>query len=328
MKYRPWGPIDWALELSDVAVWDFVGVIGTEERSLCSWSYLKPSGLVRNELFAEIHDIDSEKYGQRSRDALDVRRNEFYQLGGAATSIERFDIMAELFLINDFAQRVSNLGPSLILDVTSFPKRFFFNILKTLVNNPVIQNLFITYTSPADYAPNNEPLYEDQIHWTTIPGFGGSGATEVLWIVSVGFLVDSLQRYVVDNPMERMKILVPFPAPLSARRKTVEALASLEEGYEGRFEKFRIEPHDMSTAFDRISILAGKYSSELAFAPFGPKPISAAMCLYAIQKNSSVHYQQPTVYHPEYSRGILNNDPKAAITGYWVKHKGENLYSL
>jgi len=47
------------------------------------------------------------------------------------------------------------------------------------------------------------------------------------------------------------------------------------------------------------------------------------MCMYALQRESSVHYPQPTVYHPESTKGIRNNDPKNAVNAYWIKHEGE-----
>ncbi len=66
---------------------------------------------------------------------------------------------------------------------------------------------------------------------------------------------------------------------------------------------------------------------KLSFAPFGPKTFSVAMCLYAIQKDSAVYYPQPTVYHPDYSIGIKNNEPSEAVNAYWIKQGGINLYS-
>ena len=329
MRYRPWGPIDWSLTLSNPKQWEFVGALGTEERSLCSWAYLKNLGLLRSEALVEVQDIDSEKYRERTRIALEARRAEFLQRGGSAASVEIMPLMTERFRIDQVARRVEALGSSVVLDITSFPKRFFFSILRVLTTSPQVLDLMLTYTSPASYAPNNEPLYEDPEPWRTLPGFGGSGAPNALWVVSVGFLVESLRRYVGDNPTEKMKILIPFPAPLSAIRRTWEAVASLEQDHlDGRFEKFRVETLDMSAAFDRIRLLAGTPEIPLAFAPLGPKPTSAAMCLYAIQRDSSVHYPQPTVYHPEYSCGIRDDDPAKAISAYWVKHEGENLYAI
>lgn len=327
MKYRPWGPIDWALALSTRKQWHFVGTIGTEERSICSWRHLTHQNLVANRQFALIEDVDSEKYGERTRTALAARLAEFLHHGGNEDLIARMPVMSELFRVIGFVQDAA-ASESVVLDITSFPKRFFFPILRKLAGSSQVKNLLLTYTSPASYAPEGQPLYEDIEPWGVLPGFGGAQTTNEQWVVSMGFLVESLCRYVGDNPETKMKLLIPFPAPLSALRRTWESVANLEHGRDGRFEKFRVETLDMSAAFDRIRSIAGMPEKSLAFAPFGPKPISAAMCLYSMQRGSSVHYPQPTLYHPEYSRGILKNNPSEAISAYWVKHAGENLYVI
>lgn len=330
MKYRPWGPVDWALSLSSPKPWRFIGAIGTEERSLTTWEHMRGLGVVGSEHFAEIVDIDSDKYRERTRVAIETRRARFTQLGGSASQVERLELMAELFLINAFSQRAISAATSVVLDITSFPKRFFFPILRVLERNPIVQNLLVTYTSPAGYAPDDEPLYEDIEPWRVLPGFGAAVTSGTQWVVSVGFLVESLRLHIGSDPNVKMKLLIPFPAPLSALRRTWESVANLERDHnDGRFEKFRVEPLDMSAAFDRIRQLAGNPEKPLAFAPFGPKPTSAAMCLYAMQRQgSSVHYPQPTVYHPEYSCGIRNNNAATAVSAYWVKHEGERLYAI
>jgi hypothetical protein len=328
MKYRPWGPIDWSLSLSSKKQWHFVGSIGTEERSLCAWSYLKRNDLFVSDMLFEVQDVDSEKYRERIRIALEARRNQLKLDGGNAEKIITIELMAESFRISEVAKTAVGGGESVILDITSIPKRFFFPMLRELVTSNGVRDLVVTYTSPADYA-NDAPLYEDIEPWRVLPGFGGGRTRPDIWIVSVGFLVESLRQYVGDNPQDKMKVLVPFPAPLAVLRRTWESIANLEHGHSSdRFDKHRVETLDLSAAFDRIYSLASNPARHVAFAPFGPKPTSAAMCLYAIQRNSSVHYPQPTVYHPDYSKGIRNNDPATAISAYWIKHQGEFLYSL
>ena len=228
MKYRPWGPIDWALSLSSQKPWHFVGVIGTEARSLCSWEHMKGLGLVKSEMFAEIQDIDSDKYRERTRISLEERRERFVHLGGKMALVSRMELMTELFSINDFARRAQSASTSLILDITSFPKRYFFPILRMLASNSEVKNLVLTYTSPSSYAPDDEPLYEHIEPWRVLPGFRGSGTTRAQWVVSVGFLVESLRMYVGEDPNANMKLLIPFPAPLSALRRTWESVANLE----------------------------------------------------------------------------------------------------
>lgn len=328
MTFRPWGSTDWVLSLSSQKSWNFIGAIGTEDRSLCSWEHMRGKGILAGELFAEIHDVDSDKYRSRNQASFLERRDEFAEKGGQLPAIRHIGLMSEGFRIQEFSQEAEAAGASLILDISSLPKRFFFPILRTLVESARVRNLLVTYTSPESYA-DDAPLYEDIEPWKAMFGFGGSKNSPELWIVSVGFLVESLKQYVGDNSREKMKLLIPFPAPLSALRRTWQSVASLEQGLsDDRFEKYRVDTLDISAAFDRIRSLAGRPPKNLAFAPFGPKPTSAAMCLYAIQRNSSVHYPQPTIYHPNYSIGVLKNDPATAVSVYWIKHEGEFLFAL
>jgi len=329
MTYRPWGPLEWVLSLSTQKQWSFVGAIGAEERSIACWKYAKSLGILSGELLAQIKDVDSDKYRQRIADALDMRRNEFISSGGTLHFIENIDLMSELFQILAFARKSEQSSNAVILDVTSYPKRFFFPILRTLLNSQNVQNLIVTYTSPGNYPPDTEPLYEDIEPWKNLPGFGLGNIQNEKWVVSVGFLVESLRQYLAVNPAHKMQLLIPFPAPLAVLRRTWDAVANLELGHSNnRFEKFRVDTLDISSAFERLISLAGKPEQPMAFAPFGPKTTSVAMCLYAIQKNSSVYYPQPTVYHPEYTIGVQDNDVKSAVHAYWIKHNGENLYAI
>jgi hypothetical protein len=328
MRYRPWGPVGWVLSLTTPRRWRFIGAVGTEERSLCAWSHIKRQNLLASEFLLEIQDVDSEKYRDRIRIALEARRNQLRLDGGDPSKITTIELMAEGFRIAEMGKRAATGSESAILDISSIPKRFFFPLLRELATSGDVRDLIVTYTSPATYA-DDAPLYEDPELWRVLPGFGGVRTKPDVWIVSVGFLVESLRQYVGDNPHEKMKVLIPFPAPLAVLRRTWESVANLEHGHSAdRFDKYRVETLDMSAAFDRICSLAGNPVRHVAFAPFGPKPTSAAICLYAIQRNSSVHYPQPTVYHPDYSKGIRNNDPATAISAYWIKHQGELLYSV
>lgn len=326
--FRPWGTIDWSLALTGTRSWCFVGAIGTEERSLAAWLYLQDARLLAQQFVLDIHDVDSVKYRSMNASAMQDRRDEFTTKGGNVGSIRSFDLMSEDFRILELAKALESSGNSVVLDVSSLPKRFFFPILRSLVRSPAVRDLLVTYTIPDSYVEDS-PLYEDIEPWRVLPGFGGLGAKPETWVVSVGFLVESLRSYVTDNPALTMQVLIPFPAPFGTLRRMWHSVASLEQQHDPtRFAKFRVDASDLSAAFDRIRSLVEKPLKSVAFAPFGPKPLSAAMCLYAMQRDSSVHYPQPTVYHPQYSKGIRDNDPSRAVTAYWIKHDGEFLYRL
>ncbi len=328
MKYRPWGQVNWALSLSDPKSWHFVGALGTEERSLCSWKLMRHLGVLSDELFVQVSDVDSDKYRDLTQRAFQHRRHEFAQNGGDLSNVHSMDLMTELFQIQKFSQAAVSAGSSVVLDITSLPKRFFFTVLKTLTKSIQVRNLLLTYSCPAAYAEG--ALYEDIDTWKNLPGFAGRTIGRENLIVSIGFLVESLKGYFAGMPDHgEIQMLIPFPAPLAVLKRTWESVSNVERDHDsGAFKKYRVETLDMSAAFDRIVSLASNPQSPTAFAPFGPKPTSAAMCLYAMQCESAVYYPQPTVYHPEYSLGIRNNDPENAVSAYWVKHEGENLYAI
>lgn len=323
MNFRPWGDINWALSLSTKKNWHFIGVLGTEERSLCSWIYLKALGLLNSQSIIQINDVDSEKYRHLTNEAIKNRRSAFEANGGNINTIYEYPLMTELFNIKNIATMPDSVD-SIILDITSFPKRFFFLILKTILQNKNIKNVLLTYTSPESYV--DDSLYEDIESWKNLPGFGGIEKPDY-WIVSVGFLMESLRREIKENPANQIKILIPFPAPISILKRTWHSIAQLEDGFDkSRFDKHRVDTLDISAAYDEIHRIAGQKS--IAFAPFGPKTTSVAMCLYSLNNpdKTSVFYPQPMIYHPNYSIGIRNNTPETAITGYWIKHEGELLY--
>jgi len=83
----------------------------------------------------------------------------------------------------------------------------------------------------------------------------------------------------------------------------------------------RVHALDTSDAFDRICDITdnGKYTSVLA--PYGPKPISLAIALFAIETGAPVYYTQPNYYSPDYSTGIKET------YAYWIKKDGINLYT-
>jgi len=330
MDYRPWGQMDWALELSKPRSWDFVGALGTEQRSLAAWHWLKDLGAISTTRLLEVLDRPS-RHTARAKQLTIQRAQEFFADGGVEQEIARgLELMTEIHRIVAIAQAIEkSASESVMLDITSLPKRFFFPLLRHLEQSTRVRDLVVTYTSPDRYL-DNDVLSEDATDWLTLPGFPAlSGQTEML-IVSVGFMVESLRSHLTTiNRHESVKMLIPFPAPLSILRRTWDSVCSLESKSEtGKFQNFRIDSADLSGAFQRIKQLASEAKMKPAFAPFGPKPLSAAMCLYASKQECSVYYPQPRVYHPDYSQGVREVDGKPAVFAYWIKHEGEKLYEV
>jgi len=328
MDYRPWGLLDWTLGLTKPRQWDFVGALGTEERSLSSWHWLKNLGGLSTTRLLEVLDRPS-RHTARATRLTHERTQEFLAGGGVEKDITRkLELMTEIHRVVAIAHAVEqSASNSVMFDITSLPKRFFFPLLRRFEQSTRVRDLIVTYTSPEHYL-ENDVLSENAADWLTLPGFPDqSGQTEML-IVSVGFMVESLRNHLTTiNKHESVKMLIPFPAPLSILRRTWDSVCYLEsKSAPGKFQNYRLNTADMSGAFQRITQLASETKMKPAFAPFGPKPTSAAMCLYAAKHDCSVYYPQPRVYHPDYSRGIREVDGKPAVFAYWIKHDGKKLY--
>jgi hypothetical protein len=275
----------------------------------------------------QVNPIDATRFCAPTRIALNNRREHFLACGGSGTEIETLGLLAEKHEIDAVAQKLSEKSPSVILDVSSLPKRFFFLLLRAFRQCETIRDLIVTYTCPREYQ-SEDKLSEGAENWDYLPGFLGLEKSGVL-IAAVGFMVESLQEHLSGNAAHpAVQLLIPFPAPPSAVRRSWESVFKLQCARNSdKFVKHRVDANDMSAAFDRIRSL-GRHADAVAFAPFGPKPISAAMCLYAEQCDSAVHYPQPHGYNPNYSMGVATVNGKPFVNAYWIKQGGKNLYTV
>ena len=325
MNYRPWGLLDWTLSITAPRKWFFIGALAAEERSLAAWRWLKELGLESGRAMVQVNPIDATRFCGPTRESLVKRRIEFISDGGSESDIETHGLFADLHEIESMTDKLSIKSSSVVFDISSLPKRFFFPMLRALKRCNEIRDLVVTYTCPKQYE-SEDKLSEGAENWDYLPGFLGTEKSEVL-IAAMGFMVESLQDHLSSNAAHPpVQLLIPFPAPPSAVRRSWESVFKLQSGRNSdKFVKHRVDANDLAGAFDRICSL-GRDFDAVAFAPFGPKPISAAMCLYAEQRNSAVHYPQPHGYNPNYSLGVATVDGKPFVNAYWVKHDGESLY--
>lgn len=324
--FRPWGLMDWTLALSEQRKWYFVGALGSEERSLAALQWLTSLGLENGRALIQIEALPSRFY-EATLSRLAERQKQFALLGGSPDELRRLPLLAPLHAIDRIAAELEQRSQSVVLDISALPKRFFFPLLRAFFRSTAIRDLVVTYTSPAAYA-TGDVLSEEPGAWEYLPGFIGESPAEKL-IVGIGFLVESLQQSLsAIEAHKAIQLLIPFPGPLSEVQRSWEALFKVRDNRaEAKFAHHRIDPLDLSAAFTLIRTLADADHVPAAFAPFGPKPISAAMCLYASMKGSAVYYPQPRYYNPDYSTGVRVIEGRPAVRAYWIKHAGVSLYS-
>ena len=322
--FRPWGELLWSLGLSSVDKWSFVGCLGTEERSVNALRFLHGEGLLYDHKMVHINDSEPEdKNLEYSR--TDERIESCLEAGIDLSPIEA-DLQAPF---NYWIESLTSISTeSVVLDISSMPKRFFFNCIRWFIKNDAIKNLLLVYTKPKAYRTGS--LSSNADPWNNISGFStddpkNADEARKRLIVSVGFMTEGLRAHLRGDEDLHVDLILPFPAsPWSSVHRSLVAAQEIEEGLQShRITYHREAALDMSSAMNLLLRITENGTRPAALAPLGPKPLAAAICLLACQADLyPVYYAQPKSYQPDYTKGV---DKTYA---YWVKHEGTNLYSL
>jgi hypothetical protein len=305
-----------------------------EERSPASFSVLKSLGNISNSLVFRIEDEPSRFLNEAERKA-DLSEAAFLRAGLAPASIARRHL-TEPF--NAFASDIetflgNNVAANVLVDISSMPKKVFFFLIKRLLASTT-QNIVVTYSEPEKYS--EEPLAENPQLWAALPGFAGPRRvpSERNLIVSLGYEPLGLPDLVLSGEFSSAQIALLFPFPSSPERvaKNWKFARDLFPNIESSSIQIkRVDGVNVPEVFDAIGALTDFGERFAILAPFGPKPISLAMALYASKvyggsEHCSVHYTQPTVYNPNYSSGVKMQGGVPLINAYAVRINGQNLY--
>lgn len=332
-KFRPWGTLSWLLpRLTTVSKWSFLGSLGTERRSFAAWEELARLGKLGDYSLLNIKDTRS-RFSKDCATRIAERKSEFLAGGGDCQNVVDYAINAEHFRIVEAIESFAKLGcDNLVVDITSLPKRFFFPIIRLLRNNTfsTARNIVVTYSIPEKYT--TEHLAENFGDWAQLPLFEGAyrdqKATHL--VIGVGFeALGLLDRVETSEAGRRISFLLPFPAPVKAFQRSWELLRRLQEHQPpNSFSIHRVDVKDVSDAYDRLLSITNHGIIPVDLAPFGPKPMSLAMCLYATAVDCPAFYTQPTVYHPDYSTGVVKKLGIPEIYAYAIRLDGVDLYSV
>ena len=254
-------------------------------------------------------------------------KNNRERLSAAKTSFEEIptDLLASEDTLLDMIQQVKREPSNLyILDITSLPKRFFCFFLRYLVKRDWCQNLLVTYTmaGPEGYSP--EHLTASPMTRAPLPGFSSSAplSGDTL-VISLGFESLNIRSIIDVYTKKRLpKILMSFPCSTLIIKRQWNMLRHIFSKGQIRLSKKDIKSVATWDAEEVYRTLQywQKECGHLAIAPFGTKPHSLGLALYAIKSDSAMYYTQPTSYNPDYSRGV------GETWGYLVKHRGICCY--
>ena len=339
---RPFGPLDWILSrLPEVDYWSLVGAISPEDRCLSVLRELSDSRRLAQANFLRI-EPDARKSNPKFRQAftkkLDQNQKIALALGQRRLAVRVENILCrEEALIEVSKATLGACHENLMIDISAMPKRYFFPMLTLALESSQFSNVVVTYTTPECYG---ESLAEDPLPWNAFPMYGATppgGETEVKLLIAVGYQPLKLEG-ILDGIRYRetnVELLLPFPSVHPGFIKNWEFILQVRRVLPGLPTSAikRMATTNTPVAFARVVAMTNHGRIHSVLAPFGPKPISLAMCLFGIACRQNdipveIGYTQPQVYSDNYSSGVATANGRPVTNAFCVRLGGRNLYSL
>ena len=335
-RFQPWGNIGSILSHLSGKDCAFVGCISMEDRCSSAYRNLSTNLNVTDSLIFIIEDNPSNHYS-RLEEKISKNTDIFLSLGANEDEFIKNRLLDPFSLyqahIDHFLNNIH--VENLVLDITSLPKRVFaYFIKKTRTLEATVKNIIVSYTLPVRYC--DSPLAENPQTWAPLPGFHDSIQPQHKRqiVISIGYeplgLPDLLTSGEFDNA--RISLLFPFPSsPKRVRKNWKFARNLFPNATHNSLRIERVDCNNLPEIYDTIGKIGDFGESPLILAPFGPKPVSLAMALYASahsqpEKTTSIYYTQPTVYHPDYSSGVKQSSEGECVNCYCIRINGNDLY--
>jgi hypothetical protein len=338
--FIPWGDFDWILGRLRNENWRLVGCIAHEERSM---SILRRAPwLASGARFVRIFDEDPED--SRAEEAsLDLRADDAIGLEVPSARIVDADLLATIDEIGNLVSTSSNETDSIILDLSCFPKRWFFALIRFLFYEPRFRNIIATYSIGQSYG---KKLSDNPEIARTLPTFASEKQRSEcdVAVLSIGFDTNSIIGLLDIERPRAVRVLFPFPPGPPGIRRNWQFLESLQRSIKtdvqrdrelgSRFDYLHVGAVDVPNNFDAVcrSTNGGEKTSLLA--PYGPKPVSLSMCMYALaaeragKKAVPVYYSQPKRYALDYTQGVVEQAGSPVVYAYPIRLGGRDLYRL
>lgn len=305
-----------------------IGCLSPEERCVAVLSEL--NGRISSSLFYKIIDPQS-RFSERSGQLISENESRIKSKRVPNNIILQCDLLVRYGkFVDDLNKFIDTSSGKIIIDISSLPKRFFFPVIRRCLQSDKITDLLVTYTIPAKYCEG--PLAEDPDDVLPLPLFDDQGLDNSptrFAFIGIGFLTLRLTELLKDYPDTSLRLFFPFPPGPPHFQRNLKILHEIMQTIQTPSPNIiRVNAYDTSDCFDYICQTTNNGQRKAIMAPFGPKPISLAMCIYATLTNSAVYYSQPRVYNPEYCIGIKRTVDIPEIHTYCLRINGVNFYDL
>ncbi|MEN3745539.1 hypothetical protein TPR58_00060 [Sphingomonas sp. HF-S3] len=247
-------------------------------------------------------------------------------------------LVADLDMITGIVTDLVEAGStSLLIDLTSLPKHWFFPLIRAALAEAAIEDVIACYTAGVGYATT---LSENISPLRVLPSFAGDAARDRhgSLIIGIGFEPTGLDTLLDDQQSDAIRLIFPFPpGPPGHQRnwmfvKHIEELTSKNQIDPP--DRVHIHMYDCPQIFDALCEMTEDGAISSAIAPYGPKTMSLAMCLFALATEAAkrpavpVYYAQPLRYALNYTKdAAMRGDAPDAI-GYCLRLGGRDLYRI
>jgi hypothetical protein len=324
----PWGTLDLFTRIGHCGTAQVLACLSFEERCLKVATALSQARLLAGKPhFLEVRD-PTDAYPDYSKviSKRIVKNWKGLKNSGVQATRHPCDLLATEDEISEILQSwvERSTADVLVLDISSFPKRYFCFFLKQLLREERVRNLVVTYTEAGGAGYSSAHLCDDPMPCDFLPGYLAPLPPSSEWlVVSVGYEALNIPSLILPyrETTRKVKFLLAFPpsvhtnqrqwttlfeiaketGPDHLKREDVEVVSlwdvedvyrKLQRWAEERVAELRVRPPKVATEPTSISL-----------APFGPKPHSLAMALFAIKNRCGMYYTQPKSYNPDYSSG-------------------------
>ena len=322
----PWGDAEWVLDkLPHEPDWSFIGCLSPEERCVSAPTYFPNSSF----LFVEIVEPSS-PYHDSALSLLADRRKVLENICPKIEFLESIELLSSpLAWAEDIRTFVEKSNGKVVLDISCFPKRFFFYLLKDLLLNDTVEDFLVSYSAAESYFEGE--LAEEALSNSFLPSFQSTQHPPKdpdIALIGVGFMPFTMPDDIkAQYGSTDVALIFPYPSTAPSYQRSWEFLRQVENVFHsdliGGSKICRVAPLDAPNALAHINMLTHDGEKFAIFAPYGPKPHSMAMCIYATLNECPVIYTQPVVYRPDYSIGIAKSNGAPITKLYCLKLAGK-----
>ncbi|SOC58362.1 hypothetical protein SAMN05421879_1316 [Ornithinimicrobium cerasi] len=317
----PYGPLPWVLARLPTDEWAVIACSSSEDRgtvasrtvathSIVGRWILRLSPAKRSEHFSTLEEISVRSLREGLDPALEVE-------------------VPWPWLSERLQEVVSSIEASgakrVLVDISAMPKSIFLPLIKFVLLSTVFECVIATYTLPGKYPSRR--LHRDVLPAAPIPGYLGryvETSTDVSQaIVGCGFDTQGISTILGETSPKRLTLLVPFPAVPPLSTHLWASVSELRESHQGA-DIQPVSSVDVEGVLRTLSRVASE-EGVIDLVPYGPKPVSLAMGLFAIAcervagRSVSVTYAQPEDYAVPYSTGTRVGSDGSTSLGYVLR---------